>query len=333
MPDPKANPSGETIRKEVAAGLDIHLTELHPMTGGLDAEAQAYRAMDTGGHEYFLKFRRQLAGIDLQHVLRRAGIKEIPTPIAGTPIPANYDDSSPEPPDGFVLLYPFLQAQNAHDRPMQLHHWRRLGETVRKVHDCQYRKHLPQEQFRIANTDRFVAQVQALLKGGAKNEAEEDLVATIKEHESTIERTIRRTAELGDACRAKEWEFVPCHADLHVWNILVGDDDKIYIVDWDNPRLAPPECDLMFIRDGGIAGLHGPNEEQSFFEGYGHQPPNLPLLTYYRYARALDDFVAFAHEAISMPNRSPEQKQEAVNGFKVLFHPNGILESAIRTDR
>ena len=38
---------------------------------------------------------------------------------------------------------------------------------------------------------------------------------------------------------------------VHAGNVLLGDNDKLAIVDWDNPIMAPKERDLMFV-GGGI---------------------------------------------------------------------------------
>ena len=46
-----------------------------------------------------------------------------------------------------------------------------------------------------------------------------------------------------------------CHKDIHGGNILIRTDGQppvLYILDWDDPILAPKERDLMFI-GGGIA--------------------------------------------------------------------------------
>jgi hypothetical protein len=45
-----------------------------------------------------------------------------------------------------------------------------------------------------------------------------------------------------------------CHSDIHAGNILIDVNDDFYIVDWDNPILAPKEHDLMFI-GGGQRGV------------------------------------------------------------------------------
>ena len=50
--------------------------------------------------------------------------------------------------------------------------------------------------------------------------------------------------------------FVLCHSDIHGGNILIADTGELYVVDWDDPILAPKERDLMFI-GGGSASTAG----------------------------------------------------------------------------
>jgi spectinomycin phosphotransferase len=40
----------------------------------------------------------------------------------------------------------------------------------------------------------------------------------------------------------------------HAGNVVVGADNELTIVDWDEPILAPKERDLMFI-GGGVDGI------------------------------------------------------------------------------
>ena len=60
-----------------------------------------------------------------------------------------------------------------------------------------------------------------------------------------------------------------CHSDIHGGNVLINGNNPIYIVDWDEPIMAPKERDLMFI-GGGVANVwNKPHEEEFFYKGYG----------------------------------------------------------------
>lgn len=53
-----------------------------------------------------------------------------------------------------------------------------------------------------------------------------------------------------------------------------------YLVDWDDPIMAPKERDLMFI-GGGVGNVwNRSHEEELFYEGYGKVDVNPVLLAY-----------------------------------------------------
>ncbi len=69
--------------------------------------------------------------------------------------------------------------------------------------------------------------------------------------------------------------------------MLVGADDELAIVDWDEPILAPKERDLMFV--GGVVGgvWNEARESAWFYEGYGHAEVDPIAPAYYRYEQIL----------------------------------------------
>ena len=72
----------------------------------------------------------------------------------------------------------------------------------------------------------------------------------MKSKRDEITHLIERAQELALELQSKHLEFVLCHTDIHGGNILISDNNELYIVDWDDPILAPKERDLMFIGGG-----------------------------------------------------------------------------------
>lgn len=94
--------------------------------------------------------------------------------------------------------------------------------------------------------------------------------------------------DLGDELRSRSTTSVVCHGDAHVGNVLLSDDaddesGEVWLLDWDEVVLAPPERDLMFVIEGVLTDAPVTAEQQSwFFEGYGPADIDPIQLAYYR---------------------------------------------------
>jgi spectinomycin phosphotransferase len=124
-----------------------------------------------------------------------------------------------------------------------------------------------------------------------------------------------------------------CHSDVHAGNILIGANDAFYIVDWDNPILAPKERDLMFAGGGqGFLGHTAQEEETLFYRGYGPARVDPVALSYYRYERIIQDIAVFC-EQIFLTDEGGEDRERAFHYLKSNFQPNGTIEIARRADQ
>ena len=306
------------LAEALKLGYGIDVAELIELAGGKDALAKTFKASAVAGEQYFVKFRVGMdPGISLCAALHDLGIHSVLAPIKtmGGKLAHFLKDRA-------VLVYPYKEGHNGFERPLELEHWQQIGEALRKIHDSRLPgdvlANLGRERFEVDGVEEFEATKARLMSGSLQSPAEEALVETIRANAGYIEHVVRRTPELGLACQEREWELVPCHADLHVGNVLIDEAGNVNLIDWDAPRLAPRECDLLFFCDGGILEAHGASEEANFFSGYGAFEPNPTAMTYYSYARVLEDFVADAREATNL-NATPEERMEAVELFQALF--------------
>ena len=69
----------------------------------------------------------------------------------------------------------------------------------------------------------------------------------------------------------------------------VGEGDRLSIVGWHAPILAPKERDLMFIGGGVGNAWNQPRQQALFYEGYGPSEIDAVALAYYRYERITRD--------------------------------------------
>jgi spectinomycin phosphotransferase len=166
------------------------------------------------------------------------------------------------------------------------------------------------------------------------------LVEFMKSKRDEITRLVGRAEKLASELQSKPLELVLCHTDFHGGNILIGrggwpgeaaPTDNLYIVDWDNPILAPKERDLMFI-GGGIDEIwKSKREEAVFYEGYGNTDVNLSALAYYRYERVIEDLAVIC-EQLLLTDEGGADRERSYGWFTSNFKPGSTIEIAERTD-
>jgi spectinomycin phosphotransferase len=164
----------------------------------------------------------------------------------------------------------------------------------------------------------------------------------MKSKRDEINRLVTRAEELASGLQPGPLEFVLCHTDIHGGNILIRTDGQLakhpdggpilYIVDWDNPLLAPKERDLMFI-GGGIDNIwKSEREETIFYKGYGKTEINLAALAYYRYERIIED-LAVTCEQLFLSDEGGADRERSLGWFTSNFEPEGTIEIAKKTDQ
>jgi spectinomycin phosphotransferase len=296
------------IAEALESGYGHRVRQVEELSGGYDAAARTFRVETAHGERLFVKHRLTLdPGIALSAALHEGGIEEVLAPTRTL-----HGELAQRIENGVLLVYPFREGHNGFERPLRPHHWQQLGDALRRIHNTALIPDtLARETFRVPRVNTLEAAIaQELFRTG----------------EETVRRLIGETTRLGERCRAGRWKFVPSHADLHVGNVLVEENGRLWIVDWDAPRLSPRECDLTFFRDGGILDLHGVEEEERFFAGYGPFETDPDALAYFQYARILEDLVEFAEEATT--SSMPDKRARALEGYEAQFRSRRLLALA-----
>ncbi len=282
---------------------------------GYDLNATVYEVVAGDGASYFLKIRSgpiHEPGLLVSRALIDLGIPNILAPLRtrASTLRCPLDGY-----DGYgVVLYPFVHGQNTMVTGMSDEQWRIFGATLRAVHtsglEKRFRNQLRTETFSLPSAE-LVRRLLALVDHTSfESAAATRLAAFWRANTGRIRHMLARAEELGSSLQSKPFDPVLCHADIHAANILTGDHGHIWLVDWDNPLIAPRERDLLFVVGSRIARRVEPREEDLFFEGYGPVEIDPAALVYYRYERIVEDLGEIGKSVFLDPNVSERARGE-----------------------
>lgn len=314
-----------------AYGLDV--ASLSRLSCGADLDASIYQAHTHDRLAYFIKLKRghhHDISVTLLSLLHDAGIQHIIPPVK------TKQGQPTEPIDDFTLIvYPFVEGQNGFSQQLTDDQWPALGSLLRQVHELQLPPSIQCRMRREDYSTKWRAAVRSLYPlfdtAQPVDENALKLLTFIHAHRTEIQRLVDRAEQLSQEIQKQSPEFVLCHSDIHGGNVLIDRNHKIYIVDWDEPIMAPKERDLMFI-GGGVANVWNyPREEEIFYQGYGKTIINRTILSYYRHERIVEDIAIYAQELL-LPATDHVDRSEMLQQFIDMFNPRGVVEIAFKTD-
>jgi spectinomycin phosphotransferase len=294
----------------------------------------AYRVVTEEDKSYFLKLRRDVfeeTSVTLPLFLRDLGLRQIIAPIAtrSRQYWAYLDDFN-------VILYPFVAGHNAFKVALTEDQWIDFGSALKRIHNTLLPPELSSQIQHESYSRQWSEQVKVLLERTQKDKFDEPVAAQLAVFMTTkaseILHLVRRAEQLSLILQMQPPEFVLCHSDIHAGNILCNTDGGIYIVDWDNPIMAPKERDLMFI-GGGVGGIWNSQQEEAlFYRGYGKTEINPVALAYYRFERILQDIGPYA-EQLLLTDAGSKDRVRTLQGIVDFFLPNGVVDMACKAEK
>src|SRR6266545_5024143 len=329
----KPNIPDELIISCLQEEYNLRVDELTFLPIGADSRTAVYRVLAEDGTVYFLKLRKKFNDVIVRVplFLKESGVQEIIVPFE-TESGQHWADFG----EYKIILYPFMEGKDGFERELTDQHRRTLGAAFRKIHTAQIppelKKNIRKETFSSEWRDDMKS-YQATVESKAFTEpTAAKLVAFMKSKRNEIIRLIERAEQLASKLQSKPLELVVCHTDIHGGNILISNTDDLYIVDWDDPILAPKERDLMFI-GGGIDGIwKSKRDEAVFYEGYGKTEINIAVLAYYRHERVIEDLVVIC-EQLLLTDEGGADRERSYGWFTSNFEPGSTIEIAEKTDR
>jgi spectinomycin phosphotransferase len=311
---------------------DIHIDTIMQLFKGADKDTFIYRISARRGKTFFLKIRTgnfAESSVQAPQFLSRNHVKHIIAPVetasGGLFLKTkNYT----------IMLYPFINGKSAMERPLTKSQWAEFGKALKTMHTAGFPESvkIPVEKFTTPWRAIVKKYLDEISGKKIKNKYDEQFLKIYIENSGLINKMITRSdkllAEMGNAPR----EYCLCHGDIHAGNILITDENELYIVDWDTLIMAPKERDLMFIGGGVADKWNTEKEEDYFYSGYGEKESvNLKLVSYYRYDRIIEDLVVYYDQFFAENVQAANQKviMERVAGF---FGPGSVTDMAFRGD-
>ena len=312
----------------------FHVARVEFLPFGNDMDSAVYRVVLEDGTAYFLKLRSGVFdqnSVTLPKFLSDQGITQI---IA--PIPTNSAQLWTNLEHFKLMLYPFVTGKDGYEIALSDVQWWEFGTALKQIHSAEIPtvilENIPQETY----SAKWREIVKTFLERAKLEVFEEPvaakLAAFLKTKRQEILELIARTERLAQNLQARDLDLVVCHSDLHAGNLLIAE-NKFFIVDWDNPILAPKERDLMFVGGGQMSNWRSPfEEERQFYKGYGETRVDPVALSYYRFERIVQDIVAYC-EQLFLSNDGAEDREQALQYLVSNFLPNRVLEIAQKADQ
>lgn len=324
----KPNLSDDVLISSLNTQYDLKVKQIDFLPIGNDSTAWVYKVFTANSDTYFLKVKRgaiAASSVLLPHHLYEAGLKQVVAPV-----PNMTNALSTQLNDFTLILYPYVSDDNAMDVGMSLEDWAEYGKVVQHIHatelTAKITQHVPRETFTL--NPRWMRIIQSLQSAVAQathpQTAQQELADFWQAQHEVIAQLVERTTELGRRCQQQSLTFVLCHADIHTANILLDEVGKLFVVDWDQPIIAPKERDLMFV----VGGQTTPENEQAFLKGYGSVEIDWLALAYYRYEWVVQEFADYGERVFFSPDAGQATQEDAVLGFKQLFLPGDVVDVA-----
>lgn len=329
--------AAELIRR-IGEDFGLAVSAAEPVGGGIDSAAAVWRvevpATDgtrAGSYAAKLSARpRMRAGLALTAHLAAAGVPGIPAPV-----PALSGEVWTMRDGQLLSLTPWIAGRPGGYGGLDEDQWRTFGTMMAGLHATPVLAgiaDLPREGYSTAWVDRYGAmdrRLRSLRAAGGTDSVITEALETWTAGSGRLRAAGERAQGLAARLIAANPPLVVCHADPHLFNMLVGPDRRITLIDWDDVVLAPRERDLMFVLGGVLAEQPVTDTEQAwFFSAYGEVAVDPDRLQYYYATRALEDAVGLVERAVVEREPEPGARAWAVRMLRALFSPAGMVALA-----
>ena len=316
------------ILSRVQDEYDLQVCRVTFLPIGADVNTAVYRIDTVDNTAYFLKLRKgsfEEITVTLPMFLKNQGVPSIITPL-----PARAGRLWGSLDAYKMILYPFVEGQNAYEAAPSDRQWLVFGAALKEIHNVR----LPTTLAAQIPIENFSPQWREMVKdfqAQAEKTRFKDLTAVkmagfMNARRSEIDLLVSRAYQLGRVLRDRPTQLVLSHSDIHAGNLLLGANDALYIVDWDNPIFSPKEHDLAMV--GGSTVWSDARAEALFYQGYGQVVIDPAALAYYRCERIILDIAEYC-EQLLLSTEGGEDREQSYQYFTGIFLPDHEVDLAL----
>lgn len=290
---------------------------------GLDYDAGVYRVVGEDGNCYLLKIKTGSLyepGYLVSRYLREQGITSVVAPIL-----TKSDSLWTQVGTWTALVFPFIEGDTSWTG-MTAQQWQEAGRALKQIHQVvlptEGFEGVCQETFDPSEYTRWLRAFDAQhAHTEGKNAAERIILSDWVMYRDIIHTAAASLEKLGAALQQRSGPYVICHADLHASNLLRTQDGRVFVIDWDDVKMAPKERDFIFTRE---LRASGPSWDRTtpFFQGYGETEIDWVALTYYLWERAAQDLISFTTSVFFEEQWNEETRMESARIFHTIL-PDG----------
>ena len=220
-------------------GLTIVQIAFLPL--GADLNTALYRVVANDEKPYFCKLRRgnfDEAAVAVPKFLGDLGIKQVIPPLTTQTgnLRANLGPFK-------MSLYPFIEGHNGFEVNLSDQHWVEFGNALKSFHIAAIPPSITHSTRRETYSPKWREIVKSFLARIDGETFKEpialELAAFLKTKRDETLSLVGRAERLALALQAQDPKFIFCHADIHAGNLLIGNNDELFMVDWDTLIFAP----------------------------------------------------------------------------------------------
>jgi spectinomycin phosphotransferase len=324
-------PSDKSISDWIKLYYNIESNFIAPLAEGADMNAALYK-VQANDQSYFVKLKHSHENdinLSILELLHRRGVQEIILPISTIHggLIQHIEDIS-------LIVYPFIDGVNGFNQKLTDNQWIQLGNALKQVHETKVSDNILKLIKHEIYSPKWRKVARSLFMHNDSHSNDPlaiNFLNYINDQRLVLERLIDRAEELSLLIRDQPVDFVLCHSDIHAGNVLMKNEGAIYLVDWDEPILAPKERDLMFI-GGGVGNVWNDHQEETlFYKGYGKVDVNTSLLSYYRHERIVQDIAEYGEAFLQNSDDTLKNRSEMYEHFLSMFDSQGVIDIAFKT--